>query len=156
MFHLSASTLRNAVIALNNHGYGDFFPEPPELDLVEKDWEEVGQFLESQDLDVYAGYDVTSAFAPKSRLNVRRVALLHPYDLLLYTALVLDLRDGVSLARLSPAENRVFSYRAELAKEGELYLPSPGYSDFKKEIQNRVASSPGCFLGTTDIGDFYP
>jgi hypothetical protein len=156
MFRLSASTLGNAVIAVKNHGYGDFFPEPPELEFVQRDWHEVHQFLESQDLDVYAGYDVMSAFAPKSRLNVRRVALLHPHDLLLYTALVLDLRDGVSLARLSPTENRVFSYRAENAGEGELYLSSPNYSNFKKEIQNRVAGSPGCFVGTTDIGDFYP
>src|SRR5215472_17968283 len=137
MFRLSASSLNNALSAVNNHGYGDFFPEPPEWELVQADWDEVRQFLESQDLDTYAGYDVISAFAPKSRLNVRRVALLHPYDLLLYTALVLDLRDGVSSARLSPLENRVFSYRAENAGDGELYLPSPSYSDFKKEIQAR-------------------
>lgn len=156
MFRLSSSSLDNAVVAVRNHGYGDFFPEPPELELVKDDWDGVRQFLESQDLDIYPGYDVMFAFAPKSRLNVRRVALLHPYDLLLYTALVLDLRDGVSSARLPPGENRVFSYRAEGAEDGELYLLSPGYSDFKKAIQASVTDSPGCYVGATDIGDFYP
>ncbi len=156
MFRLSSSSLDNAAAAVHSHGYGDFFPEPPELEFVENDWDGVRQFLESQDLDTYAGYDVMSAFAPKSRLNVRRVALLHPYDLLLYTALILDLRDGISSARLSPGENRVFSYRADSAGDGELYLLRPGYSDFKKEIQARVASHPGCYVGATDIGDFYP
>jgi hypothetical protein len=155
MFKLTPDSLDNALKALQHHGYGDFFPEPPEMDLLAANWATIQQDLSSVDLDVYQGYDRVYAFAPKSRLNVRSVSLLHPYDLLCFTALVLDLRDGVTAARAT-SEKRVFSYRAEGAGDGILYLPVPGYSEFKKATEDRLSAEPGLYVGVTDIADFYP
>src|SRR6185437_15917041 len=112
--------------------------------------------LASIDLDLYEGHNVAFAFAPKSRLNVRRVALLHPYDLVLYTGLVLALRDGISTSRLQLHENRVFSYRADGADDGSLYNDWPSYRDFTETVTMRVYDRPSSCVGITDIADFYP
>jgi len=96
MLRLTESELDNALHAVEGHGYGDFFPEPPELALVKSNWDAIRGTLGQIDLDIYDGYPVLAAFAPKSRVNVRRVALLHSYDLIFYTALVLAVRDGLS------------------------------------------------------------
>jgi len=88
MVKLSEASLDLALAAIGHHGYGDFFPEPPELGIARSHWNDLRPYLADVDLDTYTGYDRVTAFAPKSRLNIRRVALLHPFDLLLYTALV--------------------------------------------------------------------
>lgn len=156
MLFLSELELDHALAAIQRHGYGDFFPEPPELSLLTRNWGDIRAALAQVDLDLYEGYDVTFSFAPKSRLNVRRVALLHPYDLVLYTALVLRLRDGISSSRLQPDENRVFSYQADGAGDGSLYNDEPGYRDFSEAIATRVNDEPESYVGITDIADFYP
>jgi hypothetical protein len=156
MLRLTPDQLDYALTAVLIHGYGEFFPDPPELDLVVNKWSEVRSELSQIDLDLYEGYDVIFAFAPKSRVNVRRVALLHPYDLLFFTGLVLVLRDGITSARLPVRENRVFSYHAEGAADGLLYNDKPGYREFKEAITNRIGSHPGSYVGITDIADFYP
>ena len=106
MLRLTESELDNALHAVEGHGYGDFFPEPPELALVKSNWDAIRGTLGQIDLDIYDGYPVLAAFAPKSRVNVRRVALLHPYDLIFYTALVLAVRDGLSQSRQAAGGER--------------------------------------------------
>src|SRR5450755_3394322 len=78
MLRLTVEQLDNALTAIQMHGYGDFFPEPPELSLLVDRWDDIRAELVQVDLDLYEGHD---GFAPKSRLNVRRVALLHPYGI---------------------------------------------------------------------------
>jgi hypothetical protein len=156
MFSLTTKSLDHALSALASHGFGDFFPDPPEFDLVRGNWSSIRAELSSTDLDTFGGYQRVASFAPKSRLNVRRVTLLHPYDLLLFTALILDLRDGISSARLSASENRVFSHRADNSADGVLYEATPSYPQFKLAIEGRVRVSPTVYLGITDIADFYP
>jgi hypothetical protein len=99
MLKLGETELDNAMGAIQHHGYGDFFPHPPEWDVLVSNWPEVRTELAQVDLDLYSGYDVIFAFAPKSRVNVRRVALLHPYDLIFYTALALVLRNRITASR---------------------------------------------------------
>jgi hypothetical protein len=119
-------------------------------------WDQLRPFLAALDLDTYTGYDRIDTFAPKSRLNIRRVALLHPFDLLLYTGLALALRDDITRARLPQSEDRVFSYRADGAASEVLYDDSPSYGDFKRRVKDKVDSNPDGFVGITDIADFYP
>jgi hypothetical protein len=126
------------------------------MSVVVQNWPSIRAELADIDLDTYRGYDKVAAFAPKSRLNVRRVSLLHPYDLIFFTALVLELRDGVSASRLPAHEDRVFSYRSEEAGENELYSKAPGYRDFRDAVEGRVQKGDSNFVGITDIGDFYP
>ena len=155
MLNLSELQRDHALAAIRSHGYGDFFRDPPELPLLVANWAQVRTELTRIDLDLYQGYDVTFSFAPKSRLNVRRVALLHPYDLVLYTGLVLVLRNGITSARQQLGTGRVFSYRAETAAEDMLHIDPPGYRDFTEAIAKRVGNNPESYVGTTDIADFY-
>jgi len=108
---LARNLLDRALKAIVHHGYGTFFPVPPELEIVRKNWAGIAPELASVDLDTYQGYDLILSFAPKSRLNVRRVALLHPCDMIFYTALLLVLKGLIAKSRL-PAD-KVFSYRTE-------------------------------------------
>ncbi len=156
MLKLNADILDQSLAAIKHHGYGDFFPEPPEWRLVEQNWNEVRTCLQNIDLDTYSGYDRIATFAPKSRLNIRRVLLLHPFDLLIFTALVLVLRDDIHSARLPKRMHRLFSYRADNAREGVLYNESPSYGDFKDRVAQKAKRSRTGFVGITDIADFYP
>jgi hypothetical protein len=69
MLRLSPDELDRALLAIQVHGYGDFFPDPPELSLLVAKWDEIRNELALVDLDLYEGYDVIFAFAPKSRLR---------------------------------------------------------------------------------------
>jgi len=156
MLRFTPDELDLALAAIQIHGYGDFFPEPPELSLLVDNWSDLRNELAHVDLDLYGGHDVIFAFAPKSRLNVRRVALLHPYDLLFYTGLVLALRDGITSARLPVGVNRVFSYHAEGASGCVLYKDEPGYREFRDAVCKRASGARESYVGITDIADFYP
>lgn len=96
----------------------------PEFEIARSHWDELRPYLANLDLDTYTGYDRVTTFAPKSRLNIRRVALLHPFDLLFYTALVLALGDDITAARFPTKGNPVFSYRSEKAAPEVLYNES--------------------------------
>jgi hypothetical protein len=157
MVKLNAGLLDRALEAIKTHGYGSFFPEPPEFGVVDANWSQVREELAQIDLDVYEGYEPIRLFAPKSRLNVRWVALLHPFDLIFYTALVLALRDDISASRLPAREKRVFSYRAEGAKSGVLYnVKQEGFRKFKERVAKWGERNPNAFVGLADIADFYP
>ena len=137
-----------------NHGYGSFFPAPPELEVLVANWGQIRTELAEVDLDKYDGYSPIRSFAPKPRLNVRRTCLLHPIDLIFYTALVLTMRDHITAHRL-PGET-VFSYRAEGAPADRLYNAAPSWKDFRAAVRQRVENKPDSFVGITDIADFYP
>jgi len=155
MVRLDASTLDSALGAVKRHGYSDFFPEPPEFHLVIANWPDLRAYLANVDLDTYEGYDRITIFAPKSRLNIRRVTLLHPFDLSLYTGLVLALRDDINASRLPRRPRRLFSYRADNAKAEALYSDSPSFTEFREEIARRAEKPKHSFVGITDIADFY-
>jgi hypothetical protein len=78
MTKLSQQVLERGMAAATFHGYGTFLPEPPEFNFTRKNWKSIKALLASVDLDTYDGYSPIRSFAPKSRLNVRRVSLLHP------------------------------------------------------------------------------
>lgn len=155
MLKLSKSLLHRGLAATLAHGYSDFFPAPPEFAVVKKNWARVGPELAEIDLDTYDGYSQVFCFAPKlSRLNVRKVGLLHPFDLIFYTSLVCALRDGISTARLSP--DKVFSYRAEGVPRNRLYADAPSFGEFREAVKSKISEKPDTFVGISDIADFYP
>ena len=151
--NLSSALLKRALKATLQHGYGTLFAEPPELGIVKSNWTALAVEMAKVDLDTYQGYDAILSFAPKSRLNVRRVGLLHPYDFIFYTALVLALKTHISKSRL-PAD-KVFSYRTEGTSPSQLYQRGSSWKDFRKTVENRAAKAD-CVVGVTDIADFYP
>ena len=136
------------------HGYGTFYPSPPEILILKKHWPTIRKILSGIDLDSYGGYDPMRSFAPKSRLNVRRVALLHPFDFVLYTSLVLALKKAISKSRLSG--DRVFSYRPEGSTSKQLYGNSSSYSLFRDAAAQKAKAYETGYVGLTDIADFFP
>lgn len=155
MLLLSELQLDRAFNAIQYHGHGTFFPPPPELATIASNWSAFRTELSRLDLDTYTGYEPCEMFAPKGRLNLRRVTQLHPYDLILYTALVMELRDSISESRLPPQQNRVFSHRADGVTTDILYTPTPGYAEYKQRLKE-IASAADVLFGLTDISDFYP
>jgi hypothetical protein len=124
------------------------------MEIVKNAWATMRTELADIDLDIYQAYSQVRSFAPKSRINVRRVALLHPYDLILYTTVVLQLRECISTARLGG--DRVFSYRTEGAPPDRLYLDARFWRAFRECAIKRIAQSAGTFVGIADIADFFP
>ena len=86
---LTQLEINRGIGATLHHGFGAVSPAPPELAVAKKNWKKLRTFLASCDLDVYDGHTPIRSFAPKSRLTVRSTTLLHPFDFIFYTALVI-------------------------------------------------------------------
>jgi hypothetical protein len=154
MLKLTVDELDAGLAAIQNHGYSDFFPEPPEFKVLIKFWPEFRQHLADIDLDDYKAYRPSLELsAPKSIINLRRVTLLHPFDLVIYSSIVRALRDDISNARIEESEQRVFSFRAEGAPSQALYKPRPSHPEFAHEIVKRAKKNRWMVLA--DIADFY-
>ena len=89
-FHLTEGEIERAKRVIENHDYGIFFPHPTEWKSVSEHWEEIRTHLVGVDLDGYQPQEPLRSHAPKSRINLRPVVLLHPFDLLIYTASLLS------------------------------------------------------------------
>src|SRR5579872_3088689 len=100
MFRLSDASLQRGYEAILHHGYSDFFPAPPEFEAVQKGWQKLKADLAAIDLHNHKPFKPVSAFAPKSKINLRPVVLLHPVDLIVYTSLVADLVPAIASHRL--------------------------------------------------------
>lgn len=151
---LSKQLLAYALKATLHDGYSSFFPAPPELSIVKDNWPTLKNHLADLDLDTYEPYSQIWTFAPKSRLNVRRVGLLHPCDQIIYTALVLALKKPISAARLNATQ--VFSYRTEGTSLDKLYASAPSWKEFREAAREKASGGAVSFVGVTDIADFYP
>ena len=110
MLKLMEDELEAGLNAIKHHGYSDFFPMPPEFDVVVNSWSAFKTYLADQDLDEYKAYRPSLELsAPKSVINLRRVTLLHPFDLIVFTSIVRILPDDIEAARIDESENRIFS-----------------------------------------------
>jgi hypothetical protein len=126
------------------------------MSVVVENWPSIRAELADIDLDTYRGYDKVAAFAPKSRLNVRRVSLLHPYDLIFLTALVLEVRDGSPHRGYLPMRIACFPIAPSKSGRTNCTPKLRDISDFRDAVEKRVQEGRSNFVGITDIGDFYP
>jgi hypothetical protein len=154
---LSGQQLDRALQAIKFHGYTDFFPSPPELDIIAAHWTEYKSLLISMDLSDYLPSRGMELAAPKSAKFLRWATLLSPADLLIYTALVLTIRSALNKARIPAREKRVFSFRSEGAPSDALYADHPSHKEFQYAILAKARSvATDAYIGTADIADFYP
>ncbi|MDH5726337.1 MAG: hypothetical protein OEY60_12785, partial [Nitrospira sp.] len=123
--------------------------------MIDTQWPTIRHELKRRDLDTHTCYEALKAFVPKSRLNIRNVSLLHPFDLLIYTALSMILRDDIAAARMPLHAQRVFSFRSEKASPDMLYASKPGYKEFRDRQRKKARARSTKFIGVTDIADFY-
>ena len=109
------------------------------------------------DLDVYKPKPLLRTYAPKSRINIRPIGLAHPFDLLLYTALVLTIRDDIEKARIPVRSGRVYSHRGAKSPPNRLFVPQgEAHEALKKGLRRKAAQKTTRVVAVTDIADFYP
>jgi hypothetical protein len=156
MFKLSEQELENAFETINHHGYSAMFPEPLEWENIRDKWQDIKLSIKELDLDNYEPYKPMKIFAPKNRANIRIVHLLHPQDLIIYTALVLIVKNDIEINRISKKCKRVFSYRVDTSQSNRLYDTQGTYNEYMEQLKNKVNKPSVKFIGIADIADFYP
>lgn len=156
MFTLTSFELDNALAAISHHGYSSMLPDPPEWGVVTTNWPAIRDILEKIDLDTYEPFKPLRVFAPKSRANIRVMHMLHPQDLLIYTALVLVAKNDIEANRVPLKAQRVFSYRADISRPQVLYGAKGSYEAYRKQLDTKAENEKVKFVAIADIADFYP
>ncbi len=156
MFNLTTQELDNAFAAITHHGFSTMLPDPPEWAVVTANWSSIRDAIERIDLDVYEPFKPLKVFAPKNRANVRLLHMLHPQDLIIYTALVLIAKPDIEVNRIPTKAKRVFSYRADVSKHQELYSSRGSYESYRQKLGVRAGKSHVRYVAVADIADFYP
>lgn len=156
MFNLTTQELDNACAAIIHHGFSTMLPEPPEWSVVVTNWNSIRDSIERIDLDVYEPFKPLKVFAPKNRANVRLLYMLHPQDLIIYTALVLIAKPDIEANRIPTKTKRVFSYRADVSKSQELYDSRGSYEAYRQQLVAKAAKPHVRYVAVADIADFYP
>lgn len=155
MFNLTTQELDCAFAAISHHGYSTMLPQPPEWTVVAENWEDLRGSIERIDLDVYEPFKPLKVFAPKNRANIRLLHLLHPQDLIIYTALVLIAKSDIEASRIPPKTKRVFSYRADPLKHNEIYDARGAYEAYQSQLSSRAGKPKVKYAAVADIADFY-
>ena len=156
MFHLTAQELDDARAAIDHHGYSAMLPPPPEWSVVTANWATVRDAIVQIDLDTYDPYKPLRIFAPKGRAIIRPLHMLHPQDLLIYTALTLITKNDIENARIPTKARRVFSYRAQAQKPTELYTSAGSYEAYRDQLRRKAGAAWVKYVAVADIADFYP
>lgn len=156
MFNLTDIELDNALNAINHHGFSTMLPSPPEWDIVNNNWQTIRASLEKIDLDNYDPFKLTKVFAPKNRANIRVVHLLHPQDLIIYTALVMIAKNDIEKSRINTKARRVFSYRVDTGNEKILYGVKNSHEDYRRQLESKSDTPSTKYVAIADIADFFP
>ena len=157
MFKLTIEELENARVAIERHGYSALLPEPPEWTSVRDHWDSISSYLSDIDLDVYVPHTPLRLFAPKDQLHLRPLDLLHPEDLIIYTGLVLLIKDDIEANRVSAKMRRVFSYRVDTNSSCTLYKSTVGsHESYMSALSMKSRKNGVTHVAMADIADFFP
>lgn len=156
MFFLTEQELDSSFSAICHHGYSTMLPEPLEWQCVKIEWPKVREAISKFDLDTYKPYKPMKIFAPKNRANIRVTHLLHPQDMIIYTALTMIIKNDIESSRVSKRAKRVFSYRVNQLKEDVLYDTKDAYNKYLKQLEEKASKGNVKFIGIADIADFFP
>jgi hypothetical protein len=156
MFKLTEQEIQNSIDAISFHGYSALLPEPIEWDVLLNHRDEIVNYIKELDLDNYKPFKPMRVFAPKNRANIRVVHLLHPQDLIIYTALTLIVKDDIESGRISKRAKRVFSYRVDTSKPNRLYDAKGAHDEYLDYLSRKTEKKNVKFVGIADIADFYP
>ncbi|MFJ3151374.1 RNA-directed DNA polymerase [Pseudomonas hunanensis] len=156
MFNLTEAELDNARDAIDHHGFSTMLPTPPEWEVVKNNWTTVRAALEKLDLDTYEPFKLTKVFAPKNRANIRVVHLLHPQDLIIYTALVLIAKNDIEQSRIPVRAKKVFSYRVDTSSDTTLYEVKNSHEKYRNQLEVKAETPATKYVAMADIADFFP
>lgn len=157
MFKLTTDELESARFAIERHGYSALLPEPPEWVTVRDHWDSISSHLSDIDLDTYEPHTPLRIYAPKDQLHLRPLDLLHPEDLIVYTALVLLIKDDIEANRVSAKKRRVFSYRVDTNSSRTLYKSTAGsHESYMSALTVKSRKKTVTHVAIADIADFFP
>jgi hypothetical protein len=156
MFKLTESELERGRLAVEVHGIAGFLPEPPEWQIIKDHWPDVQAHIKEIDLDTYKPYDVPTTYIRKSDRFIRALEALHPQDILIYTSLVMIMRDAIEKSRLPVSLKKSFSYRAYGVSDNYLYKTGGQYQKYRHRTEERLDLNKTKFVATFDIAQFFP
>ena len=155
MFKLTIDEIDSAKAALDHHGYSTLLPRPPEWQDLATNWIDIRSHICSLNLEAYRPNEPIVVTVAKNEWSVRHVHLLHPEDLLIYTALALILKGDIEAVRSPKAERRSFSYRAS-SKKGRLYKSTKTtYRRYIECLKRKSQKKGSRAVAVTDIADLY-
>ena len=155
MFKLKKSELNRAKQAIEHHGYSTLLPKPIEWEHLTCHWPDIRAELCDIDLEHYEPRRPIVITAAKNEKNTRILHLLHPEDMLIYTSMVLIIKDDIEAARLPRTEQRVYSYRAS-RHDGQIYDTTKHlYKNYIGRLRHKAQRVKTKYVGVTDISNFY-
>lgn len=156
MFKLTDEEVQNAFEAIEHHGYSTLIPPPQEWAIIKDNWDAFKIQICSIDLDCYLPYPPMRMYAPKSRYSIRAIILLHPQDLIIYTALTLIVKNDIEEARIPKKSQKVYSFRSKVDIPNQLYQSKNAYQNYQNQLTRKSNYKKVSYVAVTDIADFYP
>ncbi len=150
--HLTEADVKWALTHLDRFGDTDLFPWPFELTVMVQEQKKVIDHIRGIDLHQHKWQEPRRALVLKDALAFRNASQLEPLDAVLFSALIRHDAKKLEARRGDEARNRIFSYRAHPAANGQLYVDDR-YRDFWTESK-RLAEA-NAFVLATDLTDFY-
>ena len=138
--------------------FGDtvFLPSAFEYQAIRNNWNEVLNWLVSQDLRDWKARPYRRFLARKSAYSFRFVTQLDPLEYLLFTALIRDVGPQLEAIRPPTASRQVFSWRFDSQPNGQMYDPDYRWSDFNSRCLLLASQARTKWVVVADIADFFP
>jgi hypothetical protein len=155
ILRLPSRSYRWSLKHLEREGDTDLFPRPFEIDALRFSHREVLEQLASLDIREFSWTAGRRFVIPKGVLAFRTATQLDIIDTLLQTALLFTFGAKIEAHRVSPSDQRVFSYRFAPQPDGLFYGQDSGWGAFWKRSLE-LASGEDCkWVARVDITDYY-
>jgi hypothetical protein len=156
MLRLQGRSLDWALAHLVAHGDTDVLPTPFEFDAIQYDWDAVREFCSRANMLDWPVRPHRTLLAPKAGYGFRVVTQLDPLDVLVFAALIREIAEDIETRRVPVSSKTVFSYRVQLAHDGQLFNPSVRYDDFRRRTDSLLRRNKALsHVAVADIADFY-
>ena len=156
MLRLKKLELDHAKQAIEHHGYSTLLPMPAEWEDLANHWSDIRAGLCNIDLERYEPRRPIVITAAKNEKSARRLHLLHPEDMLIYTSMVLIVKDDIEAARLPRTDQRVYSYQASCCKNRIYDTTQHLYENYIERLRIKAKKGITRYVGVSDISNFYP
>jgi hypothetical protein len=154
--YLSPDSLEWALKHIEKYGDTDVFPMPFEYQAIRWSWDDIRDFLSSQDLYNYVVRPHRRCLSPKHRFGFRISTQLDPFDTLLYLALTYEIGEDIESKRIPPEAQIVFGYRFNPDEHGRIFDTEMDYDAFRRRSAELADTEKYSWVLVADIADFFP
>jgi len=152
--HISRESLDCARRFLGRHVDASFFPRAFEYQVVDRTWDELGEWAHEVDLLEHRASNRRELIVPKRNGSVRMATRLDVLETVLLTACVFELGPVAERARVPVAEGVVHSFRFDPDGDG-LWSNECNYGSYRARLLELAHSAGTSFVLETDISSFY-